>query len=536
MSRPSESSIALSNSHPIMSCQEAQAYESELLDSDEKIWRAMQSEGKALARGIVNEYQFTRYEAVGLRALGLIGKGHNGGDALLAIAELVRLGRVNSAVLALADVRSALRANTLRALEILENCLDSGKLEIVDCQALLEQSDETGISEILTEAAYDICIDGLLGMQFKPPMRSPAKEIVSAVNSSKRIRFRVAVDMPSGFGDQTDTVVFRADVTFATGVFKKPVAGAGGSFSTGCIRYLDIGLFKEFREGPMRTITGSLLDGLRSRRPANVEKRTYGHLFIIAGSRRMPGALMMSVKSALRSGAGRVTVCVPESLAAHLAPLAPEAMWLPWPETRSGGLASRGLDLFDQIQTKASAILVGPGMGDDVDTVSLLIELLKRWSGSTVIDADALQTRVMYWIQGPCIITPHLGEFKRIAQLGGNIRDIDEQVADYAKSNSVVVALKGPMTRITDGNHVFLNTTGNSVLARGGSGDLLAGMTAALLAQSPQDPLGVACKAAHWHGRAADVLAARKGQVAVETTDLLDCYSDALISPSFSDE
>ena len=150
-----------------------------------------------------------------------------------------------------------------------------------------------------------------------------------------------------------------------------------------------------------------------------------------------------------------------------------------------------------------------------------------------MIDADALQKRVMYWIQGPCIITPHMGEFNRIAQLGSSMCDIDEQVKAYARSNSVVVALKGSMTRISDGNNVFLNTTGNSVLARGGSGDLLAGMTAALLAQSPQDPLGVACRAVHWHGRAADVLAGRKGQVAVETTDLLDCYSDALI-PMYS--
>ncbi len=536
MSSISQSSTALNNSHPIMSCEEAQAYESELLDSDDKVWRAMLSAGKALARGILEEYQFSRYEATELNTLGLIGKGHNGGDALLAIADLDRLGRVNSVVLALADARSALRPNILKALEILEDNLGSEKLQIVDCQALLEQSDETGIRKVLTESAYDICIDGLLGMQFKPPMRSPAKEMVAAVNESKGIRFRVAVDMPSGLGDETDKVVFRADVTFATGIFKKPIAGVAGSFSTGSIRYLDIGLFDKYRDSPTRVITDSSLDGLRSRRPANVEKRTYGHLFIVAGSRKMPGALIMSVKSALLSGVGLVTVCVPESLAAHLAPMAPEAMWLPWPETRSGGLASRGLDLFDQIQAKASAILLGPGMGDDVDTVSLLIELLKRWSGSTVIDADALQTRVMYWIQGPCIVTPHLGEFKRIAQLGANIRDIDAQVKDYAKSNSVVVALKSSVTRISDGNHVFLNTTGNSMLARGGSGDLLAGMTAALLAQSPQDPLGIACKAVHWHGRAADVLAVRKGQVAVETTELLGCYSDALTPPRFSDE
>ena len=522
-------STALKNSHPIMSCEEAEAFESELLDSDEQVWVAMQSVGRALARGIVEEYRFSRYEPKNLDILGLVGKGHNGGDALLAIAELARKGRVKSVVLALADSRSAFKANTLRALEILEDCLDSEKLQLVDCRDLLEKSDELGLGEAIADCNYDVCIDGLLGMQFKPPMRSPAKEMVLAVNGSKRIRFRAAVDMPSGFGDNSDTVVFRADATFATGVFKKPIVGAGESSSTGCIRYLDIGFFSEFRESPMRAITSSLLDGLRLRRPANVEKRTYGHLFIIAGSRNMPGALMMSVKSALRSGAGLVTVCAPESLVAHLAPMAPEAMWLPWPETKSGGLASRGLDLFDQIQTKASAILVGPGMGDDADTSALLIELLKRWSGSTVIDADALQARVMHWNQGPCIITPHLGEFKRIAQLGGAIRDIDEQVKAYAKSNSVVVALKGSMTRISDGNHVFLNTTGNSVLARGGSGDLLAGMTAALLAQSPQDPLGVACKAVHWHGRAADVLATRKGQVAVETTDLLGCYSDALI-------
>lgn len=528
-----ESSLALKNSRPIMSCEEAEAFELELLDSDEKIWAAMQSVGRALARGIFEEYRFSRYEPKNLKILGLVGKGHNGGDALLAIANLAREGRLKSVVLALADSRSALKVNTLRALEILEGCLDSENLQVVDCRDLLEKSDESDLGELLADCGYDVCIDGLLGMQFKPPMRSPAKEMVSAVNGSKRIRFRVAVDMPSGFGDQSDTVVFRADATFATGVFKKPIAGLAGSFSTGCIRYLDIGFFDEFRESPMRVIASSLLDGLRSRRPANVEKRTYGHLFIIAGSRNMPGALMMSVKSALQSGAGLVTVCVPESLAAHLAPLAPEAMWLPWPETRSGGLASRGLDLFDRIQTEASAILVGPGMGDDADTVSLLIELLKRWSGSTVIDADALQTRVMYWIQGPCIITPHLGEFNRIAQLGGSVRDIDEQVKAYARSNSVVVALKGSMTRISDGNHLFLNTTGNSVLARGGSGDLLAGMTAALLAQSPQDPLGVACRAVHWHGRAADILAARKGQVAVETTDVLDCYSDALI-PMYS--
>ena len=131
------SSLALKNSHPIMSCEEAEAFESELLDSDEKVWAAMQSVGRALATGIVEEYRLSRYESKNLKILGLVGKGHNGGDALLAITNLAREGRLKSVVLALADSRSALKANTLRALELLEGCLDSENLQVVDCRDLL---------------------------------------------------------------------------------------------------------------------------------------------------------------------------------------------------------------------------------------------------------------------------------------------------------------------------------------------------------------------------------------------------------------
>ena len=228
MSSPTESSTALKNSHPIMSCEEAKAFESERLDSNEKVWAAMQSIGKALAAGISREYRFSRYEPKDLDALGLIGKGHNGGDALLAIAELVRVGRVRSAVLALVDSRAALKANTLRALEILEDCLDGESLQIVDCRALLQKSGESGLVELLADRGYDVCIDGLLGMQFEPPMRSPAQEMVSIVNSSDRIRFRVAVDMPSGFGDQLDTTVFPCRCYLCHRGFQEAYSGING--------------------------------------------------------------------------------------------------------------------------------------------------------------------------------------------------------------------------------------------------------------------------------------------------------------------
>ncbi len=522
------SAAYLENSDPVLTCQEAGKYESAVLDSDEKVWDAMMRVGNKLGKGIINEYKFSRYRFKSLSILGLIGKGHNGGDAILGIEEMVRLGFVERAVLVLACKQSGLKPNTARALGRLKKRVSKGVLSIIDCSDDSRRDCSVEVKKRYAKEQFDICIDGLVGMQFRPPMKSSIRKIIEYANSQTKIRLRVAVDLPSGLGDVSDVDSFKADVTFATGVLKSPLLNGGMGHLIGSIRYLDIGIFSQPFHSEKRVLLDSTLDPLRKRRPTQVDKRNYGHLFILAGSRRMPGALLMSVRSALQSGVGLVTVCAPASIVPALAPLVPEAMWVPWPESPSGGLSSEGLDYIRTIQSNASALLVGPGMGNDPETLNMLIELLKRWTGSIVIDADALQPRVLYWVQSICIVTPHLGEFKRIARLNREISNLDEVVQGFAKDHSIVVALKGPVTRIGDGECLYLSTTGNSVLSRGGSGDILAGLAAGILAQSPQDALSAACGAVYWHGRTADLLASRKGQVAVRTTDLLDCLGEAL--------
>lgn len=518
----------LENSDPVLSCEAAQEFERSALNSDTKVWNAMRMVGQKLGKGILGEYRFSRYTQNSLSILGLIGKGHNGGDALLGIEEMVRQKSVGSIYLVFATSRDNLKPNTFKALAQLQEQVPLDMLSIVYCEETETFERRPEWDTLLESGPFDVCIDGLIGMQFRPPMRSLSRKLIERVNALRNIRMRVAVDLPSGVGDQSDEVSFKADVTFATGILKMPLLDERKRHSIGSIRYLDIGLFPETSDSEKRVLRDSLLDSLRNRRPAHVDKRDYGHLFILAGSRGMPGALIMSVRSALKSGVGLVTVCAPESIVPAVSALIPEAMWIPWPETPSGGLAPDGLELVKSIQSKASALLIGPGMGGDVETAHMLVELLKQWPSALVVDADALQPNVLHWVQGVCVATPHLGEFKRIAELDEPIPDIDFELQKYAANNSIVVALKGPLTRIGDGNRLYLNTTGNSVLARGGSGDLLAGLTAGLLAQSPQDALGAVCKAVHWHGRAADLLASRWGQVAVCTTDLLDCFGEAL--------
>ena len=528
-SRLSNRFSALSSSHPILSCEDSARLERTLLDSDTKVWEAMRSVGQQLGRGILGEWEMARRSPRNLSVFALIGKGHNGGDALLALYEMACRGAIGNVVLAIASPLAGLKVNTKRAFDLLEGALESASLRVLCGSAQREEAWLAEIEETLRSQAFDVSIDGLLGMSFKAPLRTMARGAIERVNEAPLIGMRVAVDLPSGLGEVSDEIAFRADVTFAAGILKKPLLDRNRESSIGCIRYFDIGFFGENFDSSERVIANTILDSLRARRPVQSDKRTFGHLLVIAGSRSMPGALMMAVRSALQSGVGLVTACAPESLVPQLACQIPEAMWIPWPETPSGGLALEGLHLLRELKFNPTALLVGPGMGAEHETLAMLVDVLKDWNSPLVVDADALRPEILEVVKAPFIATPHLGEFQRL--LGREVidSDIDRDLKDLAKRSSGAFVLKGPNTRVADGDHLFVNTTGNSVLARGGSGDLLAGMAAGLFAGAPREPLKVACQAVYWHGCAADRLAARKGQVAVRATDLLDTYAEALM-------
>jgi NAD(P)H-hydrate epimerase len=228
----------------------------------------------------------------------------------------------------------------------------------------------------------------------------------------------------------------------------------------------------------------------------------------------------MTVLAALRSGAGLVTAFVPESLVPAFAARAPEAIWVGWPETANGGLALEGQSELIKRQDRATALVIGPGMGRDKETLALARDVVTAAKIPVLIDADALQPEIVRAGRTPRVLTPHAGEFGRIA---GQVT-----LGNYAQKTGATVVLKGPVTRIAHDRTVFHSCFGGPVLARGGSGDLLAGIIGSQLALTPQDPLAAVCRGVVWHGRAADALARARGAVAVRTTEVLDFMGEAL--------
>ena len=243
----------------------------------------------------------------------------------------------------------------------------------------------------------------------------------------------------------------------------------------------------------------------------------------------------MAVKAAVRSGVGLITAFVPESVAASLAAQVPEAMWIPWPETTNGTLSPRALPLLMDRIGRASAVLVGPGMGNDRNTELLAQEIVAKADCPVIADADALRSRVIEVGAkrksgfGEFVITPHMGEFMRVAKIP-EPDSSSETLLGFSSVYKVITVLKGSNTRICDGESILFNTTGGPVLSRGGSGDLLAGLIGGMVAQNNENVLLAVARGCMLHGLAAQYLARAKGQVVVRTTQLLDYLPEVLRS------
>jgi NAD(P)H-hydrate epimerase len=188
-------------------------------------------------------------------------------------------------------------------------------------------------------------------------------------------------------------------------------------------------------------------------------------------------------------------------------------MWVGWPETPTGGLALEGQHLLAARINRATALVIGPGLGREKETLVMARDIVASANVPLVIDADALQPEVVSAGSALRVLTPHAGEWERIAA---------------ALGENAVLVRKGPVTRIMAGGIEYHSFFGGPVLARGGSGDILAGLTGAMLAQTPGDPLLAATRGVVWHGMAADALARAHGQVAVQTTQVLDFLGVAL--------
>jgi len=535
---------------PILSCAAAGEFEQNFFADEAAEWAAMRAAGRAVAHGILQDYAELGAFPSDARLLTLVGKGNNGGDALIATEEILRLHPGARADLVFAFGTRGLKPLAMRAWQNLQQSyrdrvtayLHLPARQQLDADARPPAyggwSATSGRAEPTPDynpKPYTASIDGVFGFQFRPPLIGPAKSLLRHANAAT-VRLRAAVDLPSGL-DEPDA--FRADFTYATGAVKSPIVGGANS---GRIRYLDLGFFAPERDVPVpeRVLTSAILDPLRALRPALGDKRGYGHICILGGSRSYPGAVLMNVLAALHSGVGLVTAFVPETLVPAYAARAPEAMWVAWPETPNGSLALEGLHLWKERAGRATALAMGSGMGREPETLALVQELVKIAGVPVLLDADALQPDIISAAKGALLLTPHAGEYERIS--GG------KSLSDYCATAGATVILKGPVTRVcsgasTDERHkrgkraaaqlrVYHSFFGGPILARGGSGDVLAGLTAGQLAlmhgtlakAEPLTPptLLAAVRGAVWHGLAADSLARTTGQTSATVTQLID--------------
>jgi len=251
------------------------------------------------------------------------------------------------------------------------------------------------------------------------------------------------------------------------------------------------------------------------RRKRDAHKGDFGRLFILAGSREYTGAPCLCANAAVRSGAGLVTLAVPEDVWPVAAVKCDEAMVWPLP------------DDYDTILKKASACdvaVIGPGLGQGEWTEQLVLSLLRDLTCPVVVDADGLNILsrhidVLDKREGLTILTPHEGEFARLSGCKLPVEDRVFAACDFARKHGCVLVLKGCQTVTAWAGGCVVNTTGNPGMARGGSGDALAGMMGAVLCQRPYDR--AAAEAVWLHGRAGDLAAADKGEYGMTVTDLI---------------
>lgn len=507
---------------PLLDLAAARALEERLLADDPVAERTtLTRAGRAVGEAIRRDFAEAGPWPQAPRLLVVAGSGHNGADALLAATVLVA-GFPSATVTVLTPTPLAKwKPLTIRAWETLANATGGA--------ATLRRWTGEAPPRRLDAHPWTVMIDGLLGLAAAGPLRAPLPALLTWANAQPAT-MRVAVDLPTGLS-QGGGPVFCADFTYATGSVKQPVAARSAVAHTGRLRRIDVGFFTATDDAiTTGVIPPTALAPWQRLRPAARDKRQPGHVMLVGGSSNYPGAIQLAARAALQGGAGLVTVALPEVLAPAAAAAVPEAMWLGLPEAPDGGLALEGFYRLRAALERATVLVLGPGLSNQPEALAFAERLLAETTIPVVLDADALRPDLLRAARSAratrtVILTPHDGEARRLGVPLMEASDADAVVESTAlrawcAEHGVVLVRKGPSPRVVDSTRWGLVPAGGPVLARGGSGDVLAGLIGACLAAG--EPAWEATAAAVlWHARAGDRLARHHGATAVRLLDLL---------------
>ena len=519
----------------------------------------MQHAGEAVARFALSQFPQAQ------RAMVLCGKGNNGGDGLVAARVLAAegvgvrvmlLGQASELTGEVAAALAALRENT--AAEIVE--------EVVDEMSLAQ------IDDSLHEA--DLVIDAVVGTGFRPPLRGLTAALRDRVNALAAPV--LAVDLPSGWSADATTEyatgddkpeqmeAFRADavVTFTAPKLAHVFGHLTPGHTFGPVVVAPIGSPDDAVQSAQHlTWTGSSKRIAEQSREINSNKGKFGHVLLAAGSYGKAGAPSMASLACLRTGAGLVTAAVPRSILNTVALITPELMMTPLQEDGAGSAALANLEekALAKLLKGISVVAIGPGLSTEGEASEFARQLAAKTTVPLVIDADGLnafagKAELLKGLSGvslgktplrTVVLTPHPGEMGRLAGMSTKTVEADRVglARRFATEHGVTLVLKGWRTLVAhpDGC-IAVNTTGNPAMAKGGSGDILTGVVAAMIAQFPERVAEAVEAAVYLHGLAADFavfgtrMDAGRDEHTVLATDTVAHLTDAFRHRTMDDD
>jgi ADP-dependent NAD(P)H-hydrate dehydratase / NAD(P)H-hydrate epimerase len=478
----------------------------------------MENAGQGATRVLFDQFDDIIYKKVGVIA----GRGNNGGDGFVIARYLAQKGSDVTVYLLVESAR--VKGDAAANLKLLAP-LNVPVVEMPEEQSFLAH--KAGMHH------QEIWIDALLGTGLKSDVKGYFKKIIEFINDLSRPVF--SVDIPSGINSDTGQVCGACIHAQATATFAFAKTGHilfPGAEHTGYLEIIDIGIPDHIAKNispKQHLLTPEIIRTAFKPRKPDAHKGTTGHVLVVSGSVGKTGAAAMTAMSAMRAGAGLVTLAIPESLNPVLETQALEAMTYPLPETENGIIGESSFNKIMDLLSGKKCLAIGPGLGEAAETKNLIHRIIKESSVTIVIDADGLNnlagsTNILKKAKAPLILTPHPGEMARLmdSTAGSVQKDRITCARKFAENFNVHIVLKGAKTIIAhpEGN-IFINPTGNPGMASGGMGDVLTGIIAGLVAQG-FSPESATHTGVYLHGAAADMLAEKIGPFGYLATEVMN--------------
>ncbi|HHU31433.1 MAG TPA: NAD(P)H-hydrate dehydratase [Clostridia bacterium] len=468
-----------------------------------------------------------RGQIQGKRFLIFAGKGNNGGDGFVVARQLINKGA--EVKVFLLHPANSLQGDAKTNYDILVKM--GAKIYPV-----LQPRDFKRVEIALTYADY--LIDAILGTGFKGTLQGLTADLVELLNKSSKPIF--AIDIPSGLEADTgkangSCIKATLTVTFGfpkIGLCMEKAKQYVGKLYLGHISFPPV--LNEEAPGEKQIITAELVKDWLPKRDPDGHKGTFGHLLVVGGSEGMTGSVTLTATSALRTGAGMVTIGLPRSLRTILEAKTLEIMTKPLAETEEHTISTEALQSLLTLSKKMKAIVIGPGLSKNVSSIDLVLNYVRQIELPVVVDADGLaalagQAEVVASLKAPLVLTPHPGEMARLMDISTTKVQADRlNVAlACARKYQAYTVLKGSRTIVaTPDGQIYINLRGNSGLATAGSGDVLAGVIGSFLAQGLSPSRACVC-GVYLHSLAGDVAAENLDENSLIASDLISYFPQA---------